>query len=35
MSAGKGEPNEVHFTSVTAPPAVFGGLTLIDALRRA
>jgi TldD protein len=35
MSAGKGEPSEMHFTSVTAPPAVFGGLTLIDALRRA
>ena len=35
MSAGKGEPNEMHFTSITAPPAVFGPLTLIDALRRA
>jgi TldD protein len=35
MSDGKGEPNELHFTSITAPPAVFGQLTLVDALRRA
>ncbi|HEX6536663.1 MAG TPA: TldD/PmbA family protein [Gemmatimonadaceae bacterium] len=34
-AAEKGEPAEAHFASVTAPPAAFAQLTLIDVLRKA
>lgn len=35
MSARKGEPGQTGYHSVTAPPAVFEQLTLIDILRKA
>jgi hypothetical protein len=31
----KGEPAQEHYSSVSAPPAVFKQLTLIDPLRKA
>jgi hypothetical protein len=35
MVASKGEPAQRAYHSVTAPPAAFRQLTLIDALRKA
>jgi TldD protein len=35
MMAMKGEPEQEHYSSVTAPTAVFKQVTLIDALRKA